>query len=52
MDFFKSLAIAPSGLHAQIGRMEVIAQNIAKRRLDVAGQRRRSVPAQDRDVSL
>ena len=29
MDFFKSLAIAASGLHAQIGRMEVIAQNIA-----------------------
>ena len=29
MDFFKSLAIAPSGLHAQIGRMQVIAQNIA-----------------------
>src|SRR5580698_4121850 len=29
MDFFKSLAIAASGLHAQIGRMEVISENIA-----------------------
>jgi flagellar basal-body rod protein FlgC len=29
MDFLKSLAIAASGLHAQIGRMEVISQNIA-----------------------
>jgi len=29
MDFFKSLAIAASGLHAQIGRMEIISQNIA-----------------------
>jgi len=29
MDFFKSLAIAASGLHAQIGRMEIISENIA-----------------------
>jgi flagellar basal-body rod protein FlgC len=29
MDFLKSLAIAASGLHAQIGRMEVISENIA-----------------------
>src|SRR5215469_10874616 len=29
MDFLKSLAIAASGLHAQLGRMEVISQNIA-----------------------
>jgi flagellar basal-body rod protein FlgC len=29
MDFTKALAIAASGLHAQIGRMEVISENIA-----------------------
>ncbi len=29
MDFFKSLTIAASGLHAQIGRMEIISENIA-----------------------
>jgi flagellar basal-body rod protein FlgC len=29
MDFLKSLAIAASGLHAQLGRMEVISENIA-----------------------
>jgi flagellar basal-body rod protein FlgC len=29
MDFLKSLAIAASGLHAQIGRMEIISENIA-----------------------
>lgn len=29
MDFFKTLAIAASGLHAQAGRMRVISENIA-----------------------
>jgi flagellar basal-body rod protein FlgC len=29
MDFFKSLVIAASGLHAQLGRMRVITENIA-----------------------
>ncbi len=29
MDFIKSLAIAASGLHAQIGRMRIISENIA-----------------------
>src|ERR1700741_5138883 len=29
MDFLKSLAIAASGLHAQLGRMEIISENIA-----------------------
>jgi len=29
MDFMKALAIAASGLHAQIGRMEIIAENMA-----------------------
>jgi flagellar basal-body rod protein FlgC len=29
MDFMKALAVAASGLHAQIGRMEVISENIA-----------------------
>jgi flagellar basal-body rod protein FlgC len=29
MDFIKSLAIAASGLHAQIGRMRIITENIA-----------------------
>ena len=29
MDFIKSLAIAASGLRAQVGRMEVISENIA-----------------------
>jgi flagellar basal-body rod protein FlgC len=29
MDFMRALAIAASGLHAQIGRMEVISENIA-----------------------
>jgi flagellar basal-body rod protein FlgC len=29
MDFLKSLVIAASGLHAQIGRMQVITENIA-----------------------
>jgi flagellar basal-body rod protein FlgC len=29
MDFMKSLAIAASGLHAQIGRMRIITENIA-----------------------
>ena len=29
MDFIKSLQIAASGLHAQIGRMRVITENIA-----------------------
>jgi flagellar basal-body rod protein FlgC len=29
MDFTKAMAIAASGLHAQIGRMEVISENIA-----------------------
>jgi flagellar basal-body rod protein FlgC len=29
MDFIKSLAIAASGLHAQLGRMRVITENIA-----------------------
>jgi len=29
MDFLKSLAIAASGLHAPIGRMEIISENIA-----------------------
>jgi flagellar basal-body rod protein FlgC len=29
MDFIKSMAIAASGLRAQVGRMEVISENIA-----------------------
>jgi flagellar basal-body rod protein FlgC len=29
MDFVKSLAIAASGLHAQLGRMRIITENIA-----------------------
>src|ERR1700676_5062180 len=29
MDFLKSIAIAPSGLRAQAGRMRVISENIA-----------------------
>jgi len=29
MDFLKSLVIAASGLHAQIGRMQIISENIA-----------------------
>ena len=29
MDFIKSLQVAASGLHAQIGRMRVITANIA-----------------------
>jgi flagellar basal-body rod protein FlgC len=29
MDFLKALAIAASGLHAQIGRMQTISENIA-----------------------
>jgi flagellar basal-body rod protein FlgC len=29
MDFMKAMAIAASGLHAQIGRMEIISQNMA-----------------------
>ncbi len=29
MDFMKSLAIAASGLHAQLGRMRIITENIA-----------------------
>ncbi len=29
MDFFKTLAVAASGLHAQAGRMRTIAENIA-----------------------
>jgi flagellar basal-body rod protein FlgC len=29
MDFMKALAIAASGLHAQIGRMQIISENIA-----------------------
>jgi flagellar basal-body rod protein FlgC len=29
MDFVRALAIAASGLHAQLGRMEVISENIA-----------------------
>jgi flagellar basal-body rod protein FlgC len=29
MDFLKTLAIAASGLHAQIGHMQVISENIA-----------------------
>jgi flagellar basal-body rod protein FlgC len=29
MDFMKALAVAASGLHAQIGRMEIISENIA-----------------------
>ncbi len=29
MDFLKSLVIAASGLHAQLGRMQVITENIA-----------------------
>jgi len=29
MDFIKSLAIAASGLHAQLGRMRIITENIA-----------------------
>jgi flagellar basal-body rod protein FlgC len=29
MDFIKSLAVAASGLRAQVGRMEVISENIA-----------------------
>jgi flagellar basal-body rod protein FlgC len=29
MDFIKSLTIAASGLHAQLGRMRVITENIA-----------------------
>ena len=29
MDFLKSLAIAASGLHAQLGRMEIISESIA-----------------------
>jgi flagellar basal-body rod protein FlgC len=29
MDFIKSLAIAASGLRAQVGRMEIISENIA-----------------------
>ena len=36
MDFLKSLAIAASGLHAQIGRMEIISENIANAELDFA----------------
>jgi flagellar basal-body rod protein FlgC len=29
MDFIKALSIAASGLHAQIGRMQIISENIA-----------------------
>jgi flagellar basal-body rod protein FlgC len=29
MDFVKALAIAASGLHAQIGRMQILSENIA-----------------------
>jgi flagellar basal-body rod protein FlgC len=29
MDFIKSLAIAASGLHAQLGRMRIVTENIA-----------------------
>lgn len=29
MDFFKTLAVAASGLHAQAGRMRIISENIA-----------------------
>jgi len=29
MDFTKAMAIAASGLHAQIGRMEIISENMA-----------------------
>ena len=29
MDFFKTLSIAASGLHAQAGRMRIISENIA-----------------------
>jgi flagellar basal-body rod protein FlgC len=29
MDFMKAMAIAASGLHAQIGRMEIISENMA-----------------------
>jgi flagellar basal-body rod protein FlgC len=29
MDFMKALTIAASGLHAQIGRMEIISENMA-----------------------
>jgi len=29
MDFIKSLAVAASGLHAQLGRMRIITENIA-----------------------
>ena len=29
MDFIKAMAIAASGLHAQIGRMRIITENIA-----------------------
>jgi len=29
MDFMKALAVAASGLHAQIGRMQIISENIA-----------------------
>ncbi len=29
MDFVKSLAIAASGLHAQLGRMRIVTENIA-----------------------
>ncbi|MGA7971505.1 MAG: flagellar basal body rod protein FlgC [Pseudolabrys sp.] len=29
MDFFKTLTVAASGLHAQAGRMRIIAENIA-----------------------
>ncbi len=29
MDFFKTLSVAASGLHAQAGRMRIIAENIA-----------------------
>ncbi len=52
MDFIKSLAIAASGLHAQLGRMRVITENIANAEFDLADARRRPVPAQDRHLQL
>ena len=39
MDFLKSLAIAASGLHAQIGRMRDHLGEYRQRRLDRAKQR-------------
>ena len=50
MDFIKSIAIAASGLRAQVGRMRVISENIANADSTAQTRRRRSVSAQDRDL--